>query len=447
MFLRHSTRLFVHLDMNSFFASVEQQANPRLRGRPLGVCAYLHEQGCVIAASREAKRYGMKVGMRVSEARKIVPHAVFVQNDPPKYRSVISQVFAILHELTNKVEYYSIDEAFLDLTGWYRDYAEIAFVMSRVQERITREVGDWLTCSVGIAPTRLLAKLGSDLRKPNGLTILTPEELEKRAQNMPLQTLCGVGPRLDRRFKRQGVRTVAGLLAMSPEHLLRSFGKTGFFLWSELRGYEGMGVNTQTEVLPRSIGHSFCVPNQVNRAGLVVPTLLRLLERSVRRLRGFRLAAHAVVVTVGIPGEEEHRYGWGTWRRSIRSELFRFPEPIQDSFTFAETVLRLLGEQWNGSTSVSFLAVTLIDLSPWSTQGRLDALDQSWRQQGDKRILVTQAMDRIRDRYGLEAVQFGSLAGLSGTEAPDRIGFRKTEGVDVKSARRDEKVEYAAPYS
>jgi DNA polymerase-4 len=442
MLLHPSQRILVHLDMNSFFASVEQQANPRFRDRPLGVCAYLHEQGCVIAASREAKRFGMKVGMRVSEAREQIPHAVFVQNDPPKYRSVISQVFALLHELTDTVEYYSIDEAFLDLTGWCRDYAEAAFLMRRIQERITSEVGDWLTCSVGIAPTRLLAKLGSDLRKPNGLTILTPEILEARAERMPMQAICGVGPRLDRRFKRHGIRSIAGLLTASPEHLLRFFGKQGFLLWSELHGYEGMGVGQGSGEAPRSIGHSFCVPERVNREGLVVPTLLRLLERAVRRMRTLRLAAHTLVVTVGVAGSEEHRYGWGVWNRTITSEVFHFPEPIQDSFTFAEAALELLGAQWNGSISVSFLAVTLIELSPWSTQARLDDLDRSWKEKSDQRIFLSQAMDKIRDRYGLEAVQFGSMVALRGNEAPDRIGFRKTDGVDVQASAAADVFQY-----
>ena len=116
--------LIAHLDMNSYFASVEQQANPFLRGRAVGVCAYLHPHGCVIAASVEAKKGGMKVGMRVEEARRIVPSAVFIQNDPAKYRAVTSRLFSLLDELSDRVEYYSIDEAFLDLTGWCRDAAE-----------------------------------------------------------------------------------------------------------------------------------------------------------------------------------------------------------------------------------------------------------------------------------------------------------------------------------
>ncbi|MCR4306893.1 MAG: DNA polymerase IV, partial [Candidatus Yonathbacteria bacterium] len=178
MHFSRSEKLIAHVDMNSYFASVEQQANPTLRGKPLGVCAYLHPYGCVIAASVEAKKLGMKVGMTMTEAKQAVPNAVFVQNDPPKYRAVTSRIFSILHAFTDRMEHYSIDEAFLDLTGWYRDAAEASFALSIAKRRITEEVGDWLRCSVGIAPTRFLAKTASDLKKPDGLTIITHDNLD-----------------------------------------------------------------------------------------------------------------------------------------------------------------------------------------------------------------------------------------------------------------------------
>lgn len=433
MLLRPSSRILVHLDMNSFFASVEQQANPAFRGRPLGVCAYLHEQGCIIAASREAKSFGMKVGMRVEEAREKVPHAVFVQNDPAKYRSVISRVFAILHELTDTIEYYSIDEAFLDVTGWYRDTAEAAFAMRRVQERITREVGDWLTCSIGIAPTRLLAKLASDLRKPNGLTILDAESLRARATTMPLQDICGIGSRMDRRFRRLGIRTVYDLLQTSPQRLLRSFGKQGYILWSELSGYEGLRIVPQQETSPHSIGHSYCVPERINRDGLVVPTLLRLLERAVTRMRRIRVRAQGLVLTVGVANENLHSYGFGSWYRDTKSKTVHFPEPIHDSWTCAEAALRALREQWDGSQTITFLAVTLVGLTPFTTQGRLDGIAGTWCEKRDERGRLSEAMDHIRDRYGLEAIQYGSMVALTEHDVPDRIGFRKTVDVDVNA--------------
>ncbi len=182
-----SKRIIIHLDMNSYFASVEQQANPTLRGKPVGVCAYLHPSGCVIAASVEAKRMGVKVGMSLQDARKACRSTVFIQNDPTKYRAVTSRLFKILHELSDTIEHYSIDEAFVDLTGWVKDEAEAAFLAARVKRRIKTEIGDWLRCSVGIAPTRFLAKFGSDRQKPDGLVIITKENLDSYLAKVKLE--------------------------------------------------------------------------------------------------------------------------------------------------------------------------------------------------------------------------------------------------------------------
>ncbi|MFZ2804712.1 MAG: DNA polymerase IV, partial [Patescibacteria group bacterium] len=226
-----SNKLIVHLDMNSYFASVEQQANHTLRGKPLGVCAYLHKHGCVIAASIEAKRMGMKVGMSVEEAQLKVPGAVFVENDPAKYRAVTSRVFGILHELTDHVEHYSIDEAFLDLTGWYRDPAEAAWAMTKVRARIRDEVGDWLRCSIGIAPTRFLAKTASDLEKPNGLVVIDHENLDSILARLDLEDVCGIGPRIRKRLNRLGIETLLDVKRYPIGNLMQAFGKYGLFLW------------------------------------------------------------------------------------------------------------------------------------------------------------------------------------------------------------------------
>ena len=217
--------MLVHIDMNSYFASVEQQANPHLRGRPLGVCAYLHKNGCVIAASIEAKKLGVKVGMSMGEARAKCPEMAFVQNDPPKYRAVTSRVFSILHELTDKVEHYSIDEAFLDLTGWYRDEAEAAWALARAKLRIRREVGEWLGCSVGIAPNKFLAKLASDLEKPNGLVVLNERNLDETLAGLELEDAWGIGKRIRRRLNRLGIFTLLDLKRHPVGNLMRAFGK------------------------------------------------------------------------------------------------------------------------------------------------------------------------------------------------------------------------------
>jgi DNA polymerase-4 len=444
--------------MNSYFASVEQQANPTLRGRPLGVCAYLHKKGCVIAASIEAKRLGMKVGMSVEEAKLKVPSAVFVQNDPPKYRAVTSRVFGILHELSDKVEHYSIDEAFLDLTGWYRDAAEAAWALTRARRRIRDEVGEWLRCSIGIAPTRFLAKTASDMEKPNGLVVIDYENLDEVLSGLDLEDVCGIGPRIRRRLEKIGIRTLLELKKYPVGNLMRAFGKNGFYLWSKVNGFEVENVIPfDGAPAPKSVGHSYCVPDRVNKEGKVLATLIKLTERAGRRLRALDLLAGSVYVSVGFrsgyvgahamrPGRVAHaptqtsepiRGSFWTPGPGEGGTLYTlFPEPASDSFSLVGAATELLREMWHGER-VNFLAVTLTGLAPPSGQGRLSATGAHdhaplpWDLRIDRKRLASTAADAIRDRYGDEAIMFGQMLGL-GDEAPDRIGFRKVEGVEIQ---------------
>jgi DNA polymerase-4 len=173
MILLPSNHLIAHLDMNAFFASVEQQANRTLRDRPLGVCSYLGKHSCILAASISAKKLGVRTGMTIEMARQRIPDMRFLQADPVKYRSVSARVFNILRELSDCVEPYSIDEAFVDFTGWYPDELSLIEPLLHVKRRIREEIGASLTCSIGVAPTKALAKLASDHQKPDGFTMVS----------------------------------------------------------------------------------------------------------------------------------------------------------------------------------------------------------------------------------------------------------------------------------
>lgn len=419
--------IILHVDMNSYFASVEQQANPFLRGRAVGVCAYLHAKGCVIAASVEAKALGMKVGMNVEEASKIVPDAVFVENDPAKYRFVTKKIFALLHELSDTIEHYSIDEAFLDLTGWCRDEAEAAFLASHIKYRLTNEVGEWLRCSVGIAPTRFLAKFASERQKPDGLTIITRDNLDAYLAGSDLQEACGIGPRIARRLNRLGIYSLLALKNYPVANLMRVLGKNGFYLWCKVNGIECERVAGGTSP-PKSIGHSYRVPNRVNRDGLVRPVLAKLTERAGRRLRETGLLAGALAVTVGIRETDEYR-----------GHVFSFSEPIEDSFALVRAAVAVLDRLWRGE-AVNFLAVTLTDFAPPSGQLRLGIYGLSidvfrkgaigadrYAMQDRREGAVSRSMDAVRDRYGEQSLVLGRMFSLlRRDEAPDRIGYRKT---------------------
>ena len=424
-------RLIAHLDMNSFFASVEQQANPTFRGRPLGVCAYLHEHGCVIAASIEAKRLGMRVGMTVAEARRVCPRAVFVENDPPKYRAVTSRVFSLLHELTDSVEHYSIDEAFLDLTGWYRDAAEAAWALARVRRLIASDVGEWLRCSIGIAPTRFLAKTASDMEKPNGLVVITPETIDDVLSQLELEDVCGIGPRMRRRLERVGIRTLIELKRYPLANLLHLFGLNGFALWAKVNGIEYEKIRTPEMSVPQSIGHSYCVPRRVNTEGRVPAVLVKLIERAGRRLRREGFLSGRLSLAIGVRGRVIPSGPF--WKpRLEEGGVYQhvFAEPISDSFSLVHAVIELLQRSWHGE-EVSFLAVTLSDFSRPTQQQVFAFKVRDPLTGGDegRRERLSRAIDSVRDRYGDDTVIFGAMLGLR-DEAPERIGFRKTEGLE-----------------
>ncbi|MBD3251118.1 hypothetical protein GF380_01450 [Candidatus Uhrbacteria bacterium] len=437
----YAPNLVAHLDMNSYFASVEQQANPLLRGRPLGVCAYLHPGGCVIAASIEAKERGMKVGMRMEDAKRLVPDAVFVQNEPAKYRSTTSRIFSILHEVSDRVEHYSIDEAFLDLKGWYRDPAEAAWALTRVRQRIYSEVGEWLRCSIGIAPTRFLAKLGSDIQKPSGLTVITAENIDRVLADLDLEDICGIGRRMRRRIEALGYHTPLELKYASVSNLMHAFGKMGYLLWAKLHLHDIEDVVSESPK-PKSVGHSYCVPNRVNKEKKVVPVLTKLAEKAARRLRAQGLAARLVIVSVGFRGEMRQS---GPWGGGGDSQFIRLDEVTSDSFTLINTTMQLLQGMWDGKRPVSFLAVTFTEFGEPSGQLCFDLARRPQRVvRGDRdnasRITdhgmlrvqrASQALDAIKDRYGDEAIMLGRQFGITVDEAPDRVGFRKTDGVET----------------
>lgn len=211
------TVLFV--DMNSFFASCEQQDNYWLRGRPVGVCVYTGRQGCVIAPSMEAKVRGVKTGMRLDEAMGLCPDLVPIETHPARYREYHVKIIEVLRTFSDDVVPKSIDEAVVDLTNYQLVYKDMTQVATNIKQAIRQTVGDWLRCSIGIAPNVFLAKLASDIQKPNGLTIITPDTIDEVLKMLTLTDLPGIGHRMADRLVSGGVHTPLDLRYASPEHL------------------------------------------------------------------------------------------------------------------------------------------------------------------------------------------------------------------------------------
>ncbi len=211
------TILFV--DMNSFFASCEQQVNYWLRGRPVAVCVYTGRHGCVIAASVEAKQRGVKTCMRLDEAIAICPDLVPLETHPDRYREYHVKLIDVLKRFSDDVIPKSIDEAVVDLTNYQLVYKDMRQVAGQIKQAIRQDVGDYMRCSIGIAPNAFLAKLASDVQKPDGLTIITPDTIDEVLRALKLTDLPGIGNRMALRLENGGIHTPVDLRHATPERL------------------------------------------------------------------------------------------------------------------------------------------------------------------------------------------------------------------------------------
>jgi DNA polymerase-4 len=207
------------IDMNSFFASCEQQTNYWLRGRPVAVCVYTGKYGCIIAPSIEAKKFGIKLGMRLNDAIKICPELIPLETNPEKYRTFHARIMNILKRYSDDVLPKSIDEAVVDLSSYKNIHPDVVKVATEIKKSILEEVGDYLKCSIGIAPNAFLAKLASDIQKPDGLTIINSENIDEVLKKLELTDFPGISKGMKNRLNKAGIYTPLELRYSTPEKL------------------------------------------------------------------------------------------------------------------------------------------------------------------------------------------------------------------------------------
>lgn len=278
-------RVVFHVDMDAFFASVEQRYNPALRGRPIVVCGNAKTRSVVAACSYEAKAFGVKNGMSAHEARALCPQVLLVGGNPEKYVDISQRIFACLSELSPETEIFSIDEAFLEMTGTWPFFGPEPEEAARLIKRRVREQ-EGLTCSVGVGPNKLIAKLASGLRKPDGLVRVRAAEVPALLERLPVEELCGIGERMKRHLGEWGIVT-CGEMGRAPEELLaRRFGVVGRALKRMGQGLDDSPVlSLHAEEPVKSMGHCYTLPRNTWDDGEVRGTLLRLSEQVARRLR------------------------------------------------------------------------------------------------------------------------------------------------------------------
>jgi DNA polymerase-4 len=385
-----STRTIIHCDQNAFFASVEQQANPDLQGKPIAVVGGGHRT-VITTSSYEARARGVKTGMSIYEGRRNCPELIIVVGDK-KYMDTSRKIGAIFKDYTPQVETFSIDEAFLDVTGSLAMFGSAENIAYQIKSRIRHQFG--LTCSIGIAPNKLLAKLASEMHKPDGLTILRPEEVASVLERVPIGELCGIGKKMEQHLHLLGIQT-CGQLGRYPVAILKNkFGKV-----RESLHFMGLGVDT-SPVVPdeeaeavKSVGHSMTLPRDIDSREEILRYLLQLSEMVGRRARRYGVSGKTVSFNLRYTDFDSSFNKQQTLRDHINltDDIYQAAVAILDTVQLAQPV-RLLG-------------ITLTNLRHQGDQ----ALQMALFPEDRRKAQLTAAMDEVNSRFGDFKVMQGSL--------------------------------------
>ncbi len=274
-------RRILHIDMDAFFSSVEQKRHPELAGKPVVVGGEGDptKRGVVSTASYEAREFGIHSAMPLRTAYKLCPEAIFLPVDYEEYSRVSGEIKALLKAFTPIIEDVGIDEAFLDISSIDRPPEEIA---REIKKRIKDETG--LTCSIGIAPNKLLAKMASDMQKPDGLTVIMEDDIQSRIWPLSVRKLWGVGPKTEAYLKEMGVQTVGDLVSLSLDRLIEEFGQSyGSYLYEASRGIDESPLVTRWE--PKSISRETTFQRDVDNWQVIAKTLAELTKEVVINMK------------------------------------------------------------------------------------------------------------------------------------------------------------------
>ena len=292
-------RKIIHVDMDAFFASVEELDNPTIRGKAVIVCGGLTGRGVVSSAAYGARKFGVKSAMPVFRARKLCPHGIFLEGRMERYMEVSLQLMRILKDFTPLVEPVSVDEAFLDVTEMAgplppKDFAGAEEVGRQIKERIKEEMG--LTASVGVATNKFLAKVASGMRKPDGFMVITEEEKERVLKDLPVSEIIGVGRVMEKTLQEMGIHTIGQMWPVSLAELVERFGKFGRSLYYLSRGIDDTPVVTEWE--PKSVGRSSTFERDIKDLRVIRRQLYDLTEDVVRQLKEMDLRAKTITIKV-----------------------------------------------------------------------------------------------------------------------------------------------------
>ena len=372
----------LHVDMDAFFASVAERDNPELKGK--AVVIGMGARGVVSAANYEARKFGIHSAMPVSRARRLAPHAIFLPVDMARYQEVSSHVMEIFESFTPWVEPVSVDEAFLDVSGVQRLLGSPREIATAIRAKVESQEG--ITCSVGIAPSKFIAKLASQHCKPNGMLEITADRILTFLHPLPIQAMWGVGPKTAETLERLGLRTIEDIAKLPPATLIRALGQaSGASLYELAWGRDYRDVTPHDA--EKSISSAETFPQDLDDPTQILTEFLRLTERSSARLRDKDLFARTVSIKVRFAD-------FTTINRSKTLAL-----PIDGTQEIYEVVKGLYEALRIERARLRLVGVSLENLSSGAPEQMvLGARESGWRQ-------ADGAIDRARERFGAGSVR------------------------------------------
>lgn len=393
----------MHIDLNSCFAGIEQQANPHLRGKPVAVAAYTTPSGCIIAPSVEAKRLGIKVGMKVKEGRLLSGDLIVLSPDPWKYRYVHLKLRTLLGNYSSDVVPKSIDEFVVDFSRfpalpYPKDVLNIAV---EIKKRIKAEIGDWLTVSIGIAPNRFLAKLASNFHKPDGLDEINGENFLHCFKKLKLTDLPYIKTRNALRLNGVGINSVIDFYSAPLWKLRAAFASINSYYWYlRLRGYEIDDISFSR----KSYGNSYALPKPFSEVADLSPIVSKLTEKMGFRLRRAGYMAKGVHLAIG------YKNGF-FWHKGITFEKELFESG--DIYKKILTALYLSPYRF----PVRDIAVSVFGLR------KIASMQLNIFEDVLKKKRLSDAVDRINERWGNFIIASGRTFRAEKESVPDRIAF------------------------
>jgi DNA polymerase-4 len=383
-------RSIIHLDMDAFYPAIEILDNPDLKGKPV-IVGGSSKRGVVSSASYEARRFGVHSAQPIAHALKLCPHGVFLPVRMARYRSVSNRIFEIFNRFTPLVEPLSIDEAFLDVTSTERLLGDPVTVAKRIKKTVLEETG--LTVSAGVAPSKFIAKIASDMDKPDGLTIVTPDKISDFLDPLPVSKMWGVGKVTLEKLTRHNIKTFYDLRMFPVDSLERLFGQNGIRMHFLAMGIDDREVEIEHEI--KSIGHELTFPEDILDVESAEKRILALAMKTGKRMRRQGVTGKTVTLKVK----------YSDFKQVTRS--LTLDKPTNDGMNIYLTAKELLKKTETGTRPVRLLGVSMSGLYDGEIKGQLSLF--STEEKTLKSEKLNKAIDSLQDRFGAKSVLPGRL--------------------------------------